>query len=278
MPRWLDRLRLRCRSLVHSAAVDASMRDELQRHLDEQIDEYVATGMTRDEARRAARRDFGPLTLIEEECRDRRRVNFLSNLFQDLRYTFRSLRRQPLLVLAATVSIAIAVGANTTIFSLASGLLFATPTAKDAGRLVRIRINGNSHVSYRQWQVLEKSHALNGLAGFQIESEVNWRGSGSSVSLIPLIVTANFFDVLGGPMAIGRSFTATEAAAEQQPDVAVISYGFWQRRLGRDANIVGRILIFNGRPYTVLGVLPANFKALPGYGVAPEVYRHLVGS
>jgi len=251
------------------------MRDELQLHLDEQIDEYVAKGMTPTEARHRALRDFGPVTLIEEECRDARRVNVLSNLSQDLRYTFRSLRRQPMLVFAATVSIAVAVGANTTIFSLASELLFATPSARDAGRLVRIRISGNSHVSYREWQVLEESHALKGLAGYQIESEVNWRGPESSVSLIPLIVTPNFFDVLGAPMAIGRSFTASEAAAERHPDLAVVSHGFWQRRLGRETDIVGRTLTFNGRPYTVLGVLPADFKALPGYGVAPEVYLPL---
>jgi hypothetical protein len=229
------------------------MRDELQLHLDEQIDEYVAGGMTRDEARLAALRVFGPVASVEEECRDARRVNVLSNLFQDLRYTFRSLHRQPLLVLVATVSIAIAVGANTTIFSLASALLFATPSAKAADRLVRIRINGSSHVSYRQWRSLNESHALNGLAGYQIESEVNWRGTESSISLIPLIVTANFFDVLEVPMAIGRSFTAGEAAAELHPAVAIISHGFWQRRLGRDRNIVGRMLTLNGRPYTVLG-------------------------
>ena len=114
-----------------------------------------------------------------------------------------------MLVLAATVSIAVAIGANTTIFSLASELLFATPSARDASRLVRIRLDGNSHVSYREWQVLERSRALSGLAGYQIESEVNWRGPESSVSLIPLIVTSNFFDVLGAPIAIGRSFTAS---------------------------------------------------------------------
>jgi predicted permease len=275
MPRWFDLLRLRARSLFRGAAVDISMRDELQLHLDEQIDEYLARGMTPVEAREAALRDFGPVARIEEQCRDTRRVNFLNNLSQDLRYTLRSLGRQPLLVLAATVSIGVAVGANTTIFSLASGLLFATPSAKDADRLVRIRINGNSHVSYRQWQALEQSHALNGLGGYQIEGEVNWRGPEASISLIPLIVTANFFDVLGTPVAMGRSFTASEAGAERHPDVAVISHGFWQRRLGGDANIVGRTLNFNGRPYTVLGVLPADYKALPGYGVAPEVYLPL---
>ena len=143
MRRWFDRLRLRAWSLFRGSAVDGSMRDELQLHLDEQIDEYVASGMTRTEARYRALRDFGPLALIEEECRDARRVNTLSNLSQDLRYTFRSLRRQPMLVFAATVSIAVAVGANTTIFSLASELLFATPSARDAGH-TRIRA-GRSH-------------------------------------------------------------------------------------------------------------------------------------
>ena len=274
MPRWFDRLYLRTRSLFQGSAVDASLRDEIQLHLDEQINEYIAGGMTPTEARRAALRDFGPVARIEEECRDTRRVNVLSNLSQDLRYTFRSLRRQPMLVLAATVSIAVAVGANTTIFSLASELLFATPSARDAGRLVRIRISGGSHVSYRQWRLLEQSHALNGLAGYQIENEVNWRGPGSSISLVPLIVTANFFEVLGVPMSIGRSFTANEAAAELHPNLAIISHGFW-RQLGADPAIVGGTLTFNDRPYTVLGVLPADFKALPGYGVAPQVYLPL---
>ncbi len=275
MARWFDLLRLRARSLFRGTAVDSSMRNEIQLHLEEQIDEYVADGMSRAEAKETALREFGPIVRIEEECRDTRGVSFISNLAQDLRYTLRSLRRQPLLVLAATVSIAVAVGANTTIFSLASGLLFGMPSAKDASRLVRIRINGNSHVSYRQWHVLEDSRALNGVAGFQIEAEVNWRSPEASVSLIPLIVTANFFDVLATPVAMGRAFTARDAAAEGHPDVAVISHGFWQRRLGGDANVVGRTLTFNGRPYTVLGVLPADYKALPGYGVAPEVYLPL---
>ena len=130
-------------------------------------------------------------------------------------------------------------------------------------------------MSYGQWQALEESHVLSGLAGYQIEAEVNWRGPESSVSLIPLIVTSNFFDVLGTPAALGRTFTAGEAAISHHPDVAVISHGFWQRRLGGDADIVGRSLTFNGRPYTVLGVLPADYTALPGYGVAPEVYLPL---
>src|SRR5437762_2695101 len=176
MTRWLTGFRLRAQSLFRRGSVDASLRSELQLHLEERIDEYVTAGVTRAEARAKAVREFGSVSVIEEECRDTRRVAFAHNFLQDLRYTFRTLARQPLLVFAATMSIAVAVGANTTIFSLASELLFSTPSAKDPDSLVRIRINGNSHVSYRQWRALEESHALRGLAGYRIEADVNWRG------------------------------------------------------------------------------------------------------
>ena len=80
----------------------------------------------------------------------------------------------------------------------------------------------------RQWQALQQSGALEGLAGYQFEVEVNWRGPSQSISLVPLIVTANFFDVLGVPVAMGRGFTAAEADAERNPNLAVVSHGFWQ--------------------------------------------------
>ena len=89
-------------------------------------------------------------------------------------------------------------------------------------------MGNGSHVSYRQWQALQESGALQGLAGYQFETEVNWRGPSESISLVPLIVTANFFDVLGVPVAMGRGFTAAEADAGRNPNVAVVSHGFWQ--------------------------------------------------
>ncbi len=273
--RFFDRLRLQVRSLLRGTEVDTSLRGELQLHLQEQIDENLAAGMSPAEARTAALRAFGPVARIEDECRDTRRVAFVDNLRQDLRYTLRSLARQPLLVFAATVSIAVAVGANSTIFSLATGLLLATPSTHRPDQLVHIRMGTGSHVSYRQWRGLQESGALQGLAGHQIEAEVNWRGPTQSVSLIPLVVTANFFDVLGVPVAMGRGFTAAEADAERHPNVVVVSHGFWQKRLGADPAAVGTTLVFNGQPYTVMGVLPQGLRAFPGYGVAPEVYLPL---
>jgi predicted permease len=272
MVRWIGRVRLRLRSLFRGAAVDSELQQEIREHLEEEIAANVEAGMTPAAARAAAVRAFGPVAVIEEQCRDTRRVAVIQNLAQDLRYTLRTLRHQPMLVLAATLSIAVAVGANTTIFSLASELLFATPTASRPDRLVNIRSGLGSHVSYRQWQDLEQSGALAGLAGYQIEVEANWRGPERSFTLIPLIVTANFFDVLGVPVAMGRGFTAAEAQAERQPKVVVISHGFWQKQLAEDRSVLGSSLVINGESYTVLGVLPEGLRSVAGYGVAPEVY------
>jgi putative ABC transport system permease protein len=274
MRRLVDRVMLRLRSLLRGAQADASLDREIQQHIDELTAENLARGMSRGEARAAAARAFGPAARVVEECRDARRVSFFQNLVRDLGYTRRSLFRQPLLVGAASLSIAVAIAANAVIYSLANELLLAPPTARHADRLVYIRTAAASHVSYPQWRDLHESGALAGLAGYQIEIEVNWTGPERAVSLMPLVVTPNFFDVTGVPVAMGRGFTAVEAQPGQ-PDVVVISHTFWRSRLGSDPNAVGRTLIFNGRPHTIVGVLPARLRAVPGLGLAPEVYLPL---
>jgi predicted permease len=275
MPRWIDRARLRLRSLFRGHDADAELADEIRVHLEEQIAENVAAGMSPADARTAALRTFGPVALIEEQCRDTRRVSVVQNFVQDLRYTLRSLRHQPMLVAAATLSIAVATGLNTVIVNLASQIVLSVPSVSRPDRVVNIRMANGSHVSYRQWQALDRSGALAGLAGYQFEREVNWRDSNQSLSIMPLIVTANFFDVLGIPVAMGRGFSAGEAQAEHHPAVAVISHAFWQRRLGADPAVLGRTLVLNGEAYTVLGVLPEGLRAFPGFGIAPDIYLPL---
>lgn len=275
MFRWLDRVRLRFRSLVRGRAVDDSLRNEIELHLQEQIDENVAAGMGPEDARAAALRTFGPVSLVEEQCRDTRRVALVESLTQDLRYSFRSLVRQPLLLVAAVTSIAVAIGANATIFVIVNELMWAPPAARSPERLVEMRMGGGSHVSYRQWRDLAESEALDGLAGYNFETSVNWRSADQVISLMPMIVTANFFDVIGPRFAMGRGFTATEAQAEHDPQVVVLTHRFWRERLGADTNVLGRALTFNGRPYTVTGVLSADFRSIAGLALSPEVYLPL---
>jgi putative ABC transport system permease protein len=270
-PRWLDRLRLRLRSLTRRRSADAQLAGELALHLEEQIAENLAAGMSPEEARVAAHRAFGSVAAISDACRDTRRVAPLQNLLDDLRYGFRVLLGQPLLVLAATASIGLGVGANTLMFGLINELLFAPPTAHDPEQLVNVRLSNSSHVSHGEWRRLNESGALAGFTGYNVEVSVNWRDGDRTVTIVPLIVTSNFFELLGTPMALGRGFSDVEAAAEREPRVAVISHGFWQR-LGSSPSAVGRTLIVNGQPYTVLGVLPSGLRSIVGFGLAPDIY------
>ncbi len=272
MSRLFDTVLLRWRSLFRGTAADQSLKNEIRVHLEEEIAANIAAGMPPREAREAALRAFGPMDRIEEECRDTRRVAFVENLWLDLRYSLRSLVAQPVLLTASTVSIAVAIGANTTVFGLAMSLLMATPSAREPGRLVDIRMRSGSHVSHREWRDLSESGALAGLAGFNVEASINWRDGDRTVSLSPLFVTANFFDVLGMPLAMGRAFSTGEADAGRNPALAVISHGFWSSRLGANPAVVGRSLVINGRPYTVLGVLAPRTRSILGFGLAPEVY------
>jgi predicted permease len=275
MPRLLERTLNRLRALILRRRADTSLAAEIALHLDEAEREHRARGLSPAEARLAARRDFGAVALVEDQCRDTRRVAVVQSLLQDLRYGLRGLLAQPLLTIAAVASIGAGAGATAFVFGLASELLLARPTVRDVDTLVTAGLDGNSHVSYIDWRALDESGVLAGLAGYHIEGSINVRQGEGTVAIVPLLATANFFDVLGVPMALGRGFTAVEAAAEREPRIVVVSDRFWRLRLGADRQAIGRPIVVNGEPYTVLGVLPAGLKAIPGFGLAPEIYLPL---
>lgn len=256
-------------------SVERELQRELRSHIDQQIDEYVAAGMSAAAARHAALREFGGVSRFTDEVRDTWRVNAIDDLRRDLRYTWRALLRRPLLVAISVLSIGLGVCVNATIFALANTLFLSSPSARDADRLVHIQMRRGSHVSYPTWRALDATGALQGVAGYQIESEVNWSREDAAVTLSSLIVTGNFFDVLGVPVQRGRGFTAREARAELDPRVAVISDAFWRSAFGADSAIIGRAITLNARPYVIVGVLAPHLRGIAGYGVAPPVYLPL---
>src|SRR4029079_13720416 len=107
---------------------------------------------------------------------------------------------------------------------------------------------------------------------YSIEKEINWLNGGAAVSIVPMIVTANFFDVTGATVAVGGAFSAVDARAEDQPHLVVVSYEFWHRELAADTSAVGRALVLNGEPYTVVGVLAPRVMSIAGFAIAPSVY------
>jgi predicted permease len=272
MKRWLDILRLRVRSLVRRDSADRDLARELRFHLDERAAELVSEGMEPAAARRTATREFGALPSIEQQCRETRRVGAVANFAQDLRYALRILGREPMLTVAATVSIALGVGVNLSIFGLGNTLLFSRPTAHRADELVNIRTTGGSHTSHPVWRTFHESGALAGIAGYFVEAEINWRGTEQSAAVTALIVTANYFEVLNPPIAMGRGFSADEAQAERHPKLAVIGHRFWLSRLGGDPSIVGRTIVLNGEPFDVRGILPAGTRSAAPFGIVPDVY------
>jgi MacB-like periplasmic core domain len=228
--------------------------------------------MSPAEARRAAVSTFGGVENVREEARDARGVAVVENIARDLRYTLRALLREPMLLAAATLSIALGVGGNIAVFSLARELVFDPPDVQEPASLVRMQVSHGSHASYRRWLDLEASGGLAHFAGYSIEKELNWLDGGAAVSIVPLMVTANFFDVTGVPVVLGRGFVAAEARAELDPRVVVVSHEFWERKLGGDSAAVGRTLTLNGESYTILGVLAPRLRSIAGFGLAPSVY------
>ena len=272
MRRLFDVVRLRARSLFRRGRADEELDRELRAHLAYQVEENMSRGMSPDDARRVALSTFGGVERVREEARDARGVSVMENLVRDLRYSLRGLLHEPMLLLAATVSIALGVGGNLAVFSLAREFIFAPPSVRRPAELMMMEVSHGSDTDYEKWLDFNTSGVLAGVTGYSFDKQVNWLDGDVAVSIVPMMVTANFFDVTGMPVAKGRAFTAAEARAEDDPRIAVVSHEFWQRNLGGDAGVVGRALVLNGESYAVLGVLTPRARSVAPMGIAPGVY------
>ena len=274
--RLVDILRLRIRSLTRRGRVESELDRELRAHFDALVEEHVARGMAPAAARRAAVIGFGHLEEVKEASRDTRGVAPLENLLRDLRHALRSLWRAPMLLLTATASIALGAAGNIAVFSLARELAFGSPDVRDPDRIVAMQVSHTSHVSHQRWRDLDASGALGQIAGYDFGGQVNWWNGDATVAIeSPMRVTANFFDVLGVPVARGRGFTASEARAEDDPHLVVVSHSFWQRALGADSAVLGRTLTLDGGSYTIVGVLAPDVRSVAGLGINPPLYLPL---
>ncbi|HWW85537.1 MAG TPA: ABC transporter permease [Vicinamibacterales bacterium] len=265
--RWLKTLAYQLRSTVRRERADAELHDELRFHVERQTDEYIKTGMSREEARLAARRTLGGLEQIKEECRDTDRIPWLETLVQDVRFAIRTFRRRPGFALSALTILAFGVGSSTAIFSVVNGVLLTPLPYRDPGRLVRIfgawehgsreGISPPDFADYRDQNTAFESVA----AATNSTPLLNLKTSGEPEQVPSRAITSAFFSTLGIQPLVGREFRRDE---EQWggPRVAILTYGLWQRRFGGDSAVVGGPLTINGLPYTIVGVLPPFFNFL----------------
>ena len=260
---WLFTIPLRLRSLFRRGQADEELDEELRDHLERATEEYVAKGMAQEEARRRARLDLGGIEQTKEKCRDARKVNWIQDLIQDLRFGLRLLSKSPGFTTVAVLTLGLGIGANTAIFSVVNGVLLRPLSFPSADRIVLIRelLPGFSldlpfnPPDFRAFA--ERQRTFEGLAIYN-NQHYELSGDGAPVRIEVARTSATLFPLLRVEPILGRTFTAEE----EQPGhaVAVLGHGLWQRRYGADPNVLGRTILLNRQPYTVIGVMPRGFE------------------
>jgi predicted permease len=260
---------------IRQRRIDADTDAELQAHLDHLADDYVRRGLSPDEARRAARRDFGGLEPAREAVRDRRGFRPLDTLLGDVRYAARLLVKAPGFSVAAIATLALGIGAATTIFTLVDGVMLrplpytdpdrlvaiwelltpTTPQANEAAAPERIVVAPANLADYR------RARLLTSMAGF-VETTRNFVGAGSPERLVGEEVTGEYFAVLGVPPLHGRALAGADAASAAK--VMVVSHAFWRDRLGSTAAAIGRSVRIDDIAYEIVGVMPESFRGVSG--------------
>jgi len=265
------------RNLVRRDRLERDLDDELRASFDLLVDEKVRGGMDATTARRAAATELR-IESVKEQVRDVRAGSFVETLLQDTRYAARLLRRNPLFALTAAASLAIGIGATTTVFTVANGLLLSVPPGvSDPARLVEIaRVEegdfGIVQIPYAAYLSLKESaRTLDEVYGYELDLEpVSLRADGSSERVFANFVTMNYFDVLGVRAAAGRLFGRADPEVAGGSPQVVLSDALWARKFNRDPAVVGRTLSFNGFPLTVIGVADEGFRGMTV--LAPEVW------
>jgi putative ABC transport system permease protein len=265
----LSDIYIRLRSLFRRTKVEAELDDELQFHRERQVERYVASGMSREEALRRLRLEFGGIEQVKEQCRDARGITLLTTLAQDVRYGLRIFRRSPGFTAATVLILALGIGANTAVFSLLDAVLLRPLPYKDANRLVVVwqRVPpdkiGMAFDTYRQFDEWSRSsHSFEKLAAATWARDagavLSLKGEKREVFAVP--ASANFFSMLGIPAAQGRTFEQHDL---RNPCTVVLSHQFWQQRLGGEPGWVGRSLTLNGLDCAIAGVMPKDFSFYP---------------
>ena len=252
------------RGLFRKDRVEEELGDELRSYFDASVEARMASGLSREAAMRAARLEMGTVEAIKDEVRDAGWEWHLETLLQDARHGLRTLVRAPGFTVVALLTIALAIGANTAIFSVVNAVLLRTLPYTEPDRLVRVYlVNPAQDITDGRLSVPEVddwrglTRALSSLAG-TIAVPMILTGQGEPTEHETAVVVGDLFGTLGVTPLIGRVLTGDDI--RQAVPRAVISERMWTTRFGRDPRILGRTLVMGSRPYTIVGVIPSGFR------------------
>ena len=259
---WFYTVPLRLRSLFRRSQVERELDEELQYHLERQIEEFTARGMRPTEARTHALRALGGVERRKDEMRDTRGLNWLDDLGRDVRYATRMLRRAPSFTAVAALTLALGIGSSAAIFSVVDAVLLRPLAYREPDRLVFLQHAGTTvaAATYFDWKA--GSRSVERMSAAESWSP-NLTGGDKPEEVGAIRLTADHLPMLGVSPLIGRLFLPEEEHAGAHR-VIVLGHGIWQRRFGADSSVIGRSIPVDGERYTVVGVMPVPIRTALG--------------
>ena len=273
----MPRARNLFRAFFQRDAMNREMNQEMADHLAKSAERLVARGIPRAEAEAMARREFGNVGVLSEEGRDARGAGWVETLRGDLRYAARSLRASPAFTVVAVLSLAIGIGANTAIFSLINAVMLRSLPVSRPEELLQVTLTdsaprpgsrGMGYLTNPMWEAIrdqttqDASYAVSGSTRFNLAT------GGEVRYATAMWVNGDYFTTLGARPLAGRLFSANDDQAGCGP-IVVVSEAFWQSELGSAKGVIGRSLPLNGKPYTIVGVVPREFVGVDVGSVTP---------
>ncbi|MGH7980926.1 MAG: ABC transporter permease, partial [Limisphaerales bacterium] len=268
---------IRFHSLEQSRAVKQEIDEELRFHLEQRTAENIRSGMLPEEAAREARKRFGNLQSVREECREMRGASFFETTWKDVRFGVRMLWRNPGCAAIAMLTLALGIGATSAVFSLVQGVLLTPPPYPEPNRIALIqpaRLDAQLYArncttsQWLDWQTA--TNCFEAMAGYEWGFQYLIRDDGSQFVNL-LVVTPDYFKVIGVQPLLGRAFSKADMVSGEDRTTTILGYDLWQREFHGDPNILGKLIHLSRlKPLTVIGVMPPGIRCLPALANAAE--------
>ena len=278
---WWFTAPLRLKSIFRRGRAESEIDEELRFHLEQKIEEGLAQGLSADEARNRALRSMGGLEQRKEQMRDTWGIHWLTDLLDDVRYAIRSLRRTPGLAAFVVVTIALGIGMTATPFSMLDALVFRPYPVPNPGHVVTLVSTTHDTAfddfSYREYlDIRDHTKSYDGVVASAPLTTVAFSADPGATPLVRggILVSGNYFRVLGVEPRVGRSFRDDEDQVPGRDAVVVLGSDFWKNEFGSDRSVIGRIVRLNGTDFTVIGVAPETFPGMYIFA-RPDLYMPL---